>query len=113
MILEVAGAAVMIAFGILAIYFSAGENMGDSQMLIVLIIGLILVIAGGWIIVTQISLVALLAKIAGIIFAFFGFFLIWGFPDITQYQGEGMSKFGIFLGVIFFILGIYLLLFFP
>ncbi len=113
MVLEIVGAAVMIAFGLLAIYFSADEGIGEWQMLAILFIGVILIIAGGWIILIRISLAALLAKIAGIVFAFFGFFLIWGFPDITQYQYENMSKAGVFLGVVFFIFGLYLLLFFP
>ncbi len=113
MVFEIIGAAVMIAFGLLAIYFSLEEGISDSKMLIILFIGAILVIGGGWIIVSTISLVALLSKIAGIIFTFFGFFLIWGFPDITQYQYENMSKTGIFIGAIFFIIGLYLLLFYP
>ena len=113
MVFEIIAAAVMVAFGILAIYFSAEEGIGDMKMLIILLIGLILIIGGGWIIITNITLVALLSKTAGIVFAFFGFFLIWGFPDITQYQPEKMSKMGVFLGVIFFVIGIYLLLFYP
>jgi len=112
MLLEVIGAAFMIAFGFLAIYFSAEEGFEDAQMLGVLIIGIILLVAGGWIIVTRISLAVLLAKIAGIIFAFFGFFLIWGFPDVADYQPHSMSKAGIFIGVVLFIIGVYLLLFF-
>lgn len=112
MVLEIVIAAIMIAFGVLAIYFSAEEGFGDSRMLAILIIGAVLIVGGGWIIATRITLATLLAKIAGIIFAFFGFFLIWGFPDMTQYQREGMGKAGIFLGVVFFVVGLYLLLFF-
>jgi hypothetical protein len=112
MVLEIIGAAVMIAFGLLSIYFSAEEGYSDAKMMCILFIGVILVVGGGWIILTRISIALLLAKIAGIIFAFFGFFLIWGFPDITQYQSEKMSKAGILMGAIFFIVGIYLLFFF-
>ncbi len=113
MVLDIIGAAVMIAFGLLAIYFSAEEGLSDAKMLIVLFIGTILIIAGGWIIVSRITLAELLAKIAGIVFVFIGFFLIWGFPDIEQYQPGGMGKAGVFLGAIFFVVGLYLLLFFP
>jgi hypothetical protein len=112
MVLEIIGAAIMIAFGLLAIYFSAEQGFSDVKMACILFIGAILVVGGGWIILTRISLAMLLAKIAGIIFAFFGFFLIWGFPDVAEYQTDKMSKTGIFLGAIFFIVGIYLLLFF-
>jgi hypothetical protein len=112
MVLEIIGAAIMIAFGFLAIYFSVEDKFNDSHMFAVLIIGLILIIGGGWVIATHISLAVLLAKIAGIIFAFFGFFLIWGFPDVRDYQPENMGKTGVFFGVILFIIGVYLLLFF-
>jgi hypothetical protein len=110
--LEIIGAAVMIAFGFLAIYFSAEEGINDSRMMMILIIGMILIVGGGWIILTRISIAMLLAKIAGVIFAFLGFFLIWGFPDVGDYQNDSMSKAGVFLGLIFFIIGIYLLFFF-
>ncbi len=112
MVLEVLGAAVMIAFGFLALYFSAEEGIGDSRMLMILFIGAILIVGGGWIILTRISIAVLLAKIAGIIFCFMGFFLIWGFPDTSDYQNHSMSRAGVFLGLLLFIFGFYLLIFY-
>lgn len=112
MVLEIIGASVMIAFGVLAIFFSIDSGVNDMKMFIIMIIGLMLMIGGGWIIVTSISLAVLLAKIAGILLIALGFFMLTGFPDLYEYQTREMTKAGVFLGVIFFVVGFYLLLFF-
>lgn len=112
MVLEIVGAAVMIAFGLLAVYLSIEGGKGDSKLIIIMLIGIALIVGGGWIIATRISLALLLAKIAGLILLAIGFFLIWGFPDSPDYQHRGMANTGVFLGIVLFIIGIYLLVFF-
>ena len=111
MVLEIIIAAVLIAFGILSIYFSVSEAGSDDNLLIILGIGTACLLLGIWIIISTITLVVLLKKIAGLLFGFVGFFLVFGFPDIGDYQIPGMSRAGIFIGLIIFVVGIYLLFF--
>ena len=79
MVLDVIGAAVLMSFGILAIYFAIDSDAKDSKFLLILLL--------------------------------LGLFLIVEFPDVTQYQIEGFSRAGVFFGIIFFIIGIWLLIF--
>lgn len=111
MVLEIIGAAILIAFGILSIYFSISESGSDEQLLIILAIGTASLLFGLWILVTKLTLALLLRKIAGLFFTLVGAFLVFGFPDIKDYQRFELSKAGIFIGIIIFILGIYLLFF--
>jgi len=110
--LEIILGAILLAFGFLSIYWSIEENdFDDRRMSVVLLLGIICIIAGGWIIFSRISLWLILQKIAGIILALVGFFLVTGFPDVTDYQPEGMGKAGILIGLILLIIGIYLIFF--
>ena len=111
MVFDIIGAAVLMSFGILAVYFSVESDIRDAKFLLMLLIGIGAFVAGGWILVTKITLAVLLTKVAGIILLLLGIFLIVEFPDITQYQVEGFSKTGVFFGIVFFIIGIWLLIF--
>lgn len=111
MVLDIIGAAVLVAFGILAIYFSVDSGAKDSKFLLILLVGLACVVGGAWILIAKLTLAVLLTKIAGFILLLLGLFLLVEFPDITQYQVEGFSRTGIFFGLIFFIVGIWLLIF--
>lgn len=114
MVLEIILAAVLVAFGVISILFSLNEDVGDKQLIAVLLIGIAAIVGGAWIILTHITLWILLAKLAGLILAGLGMFLIIGFPDVEpDYQLRGMSNFGVFIGVILLIVGAYLLFFFP
>lgn len=53
----------------------------------------------------------MLFKVIGILFILLGFFIIKNFPGYTHHQKEGMTLFGIFIGVLVFVLGIALFLF--
>ena len=111
MVLDVIGAAVLMSFGILAIYFAIDGDAKDSKFLLILLLGLAAFVAGGWILITKITVIVLLTKISGFILLLLGLFLIVEFPDVTQYQIEGFSRAGVFFGIIFFIIGIWLLIF--
>ncbi len=111
MVLEIAGASVLVAFGLLTIYWSAEEGFDDKRIIMIFLIGLAAVIAGGWIIFSRITLATILTKIAGIVLALVGFFLVTGFPDVEDYQPFGMSKIGILIGLAMMIFGVYLIFF--
>ena len=111
MVLEIAGASVLVAFGLLVMYWSAEEGFDDKRIIMIFLIGLIAIIAGGWIIFSRITLATLLTKIAGIILALVGFFLVTGFPDVEDYQPMGMSKVGVLIGLVMLIFGLYLIFF--
>lgn len=114
MVLEIIFAAVLIAFGIISILFSINEEVNDKQLLGILLLGIAAIVGGGWIILTHVTLWILLAKLAGLILAGIGLFLIIGFPDVEpDYQLKGMSNTGVFIGVVLLIIGAYLLFFYP
>lgn len=113
MVLEIILAAVLIAFGILSIFLSINEDVSDKNLIIILLVGIAAIIGGGWIIFTRIPLFVLLAKLAGLILAGIGLFLIIGFPETPDYQRPGMSAGGVFIGLVLLIIGAYLLFFYP
>ncbi|MBI4019352.1 MAG: hypothetical protein HY364_03795 [Candidatus Aenigmarchaeota archaeon] len=113
MVVEYVIGAVLIAFGILSIYFSIeqrGSVLKDTHLMIVLIVGVLSIFGGGWIYVSKLTLGFVLKKLFALFLAGIGVFLVIGFPDILDYQKEGMSKAGIFIGIVLSILGIWLLL---
>jgi hypothetical protein len=111
MVFDVLIGAILLAFGIVAVYFSIESGEKESQFLIILLLGLAALIGGGWILVTKITIPVLLTKVAGLILAALGIFLAFEFPDITEYQRAEMSKTGILVGLILVIIGVYLLIF--
>lgn len=111
MVFEIIVAAILIAFGLLTIYFSIEENVGDNKLLLILVIGILSVVAGLWIIVTKITLAVILKKIAGLVLTGFGLFMVISFPDITDYQIQTFSFSGVLIGLIVLVIGVYLLLF--
>ncbi len=111
MVFDIILGAVLLAFGIVAVYFSVEDSGNESKFLMVLLIGIAAIVGGGWILVTKITIPVLLTKIAGLILAAIGIFMVIEFPDISEYQRPSMSTTGIFLGLIFLILGVYLLIF--
>jgi|SRR3990167_1905807 len=109
--LDIIGAAVLVAFGALAVYFSLDGAGSDRNLFAATVAGLLAVIAGGWIILTRLTLALILTKIAGLILLGIGLFMIFGFPDSTDYQKEPMTVAGIFIGLILVIIGGWLLFF--
>ena len=112
MVFDIIVAAVLLAFGILVIWFSFESDLNDKNLILVLLVAVAAIIAGGWIIITKLTLALVLTKLAGLVLAGIGLFLIIGFPDVNpDYQRVGMSKAGIFIGLILLIIGAYLLFF--
>jgi hypothetical protein len=109
--LDIIGAAVLLAFGMLVVYFSLEEGISDEKLMLILIAGVICIVAGLWILITKITLAVILKKLGGLILTGVGLFLIVGFPDISEYQSSGMSTTGIFIGLILFFIGIWFLFF--
>ncbi len=111
MVLDIIAAAIAIAFGFIAIYFGIENKETDQQFLVVLIVGAILVIGGGWYILSTITLWVLLKKLAGFIIGAVGVFLMFGFHDAPDYQPGEFAMTALFIGIILTIVGIYLLFF--
>jgi len=109
--IEVIGGAILIAFGFFAIFISAGEGFSDPKTLVVILAGVLAIIAGSWLIISTLTLGIVLRKIAGLIIGGIGLFLIFGFPDSSDYQSGDMAFTGIFIGLIMAIIGVYFILF--
>jgi len=112
MVLDIIFAAILIAFGALAIFLSIEQDISDPRLLVVLVLGILAIGAGGWLIITKITLAIILRKLVGIILVGFGLFMLIGFPDMISevYQRREMSIAGIFLGIVVLIFGLYLVL---
>lgn len=111
MVLDIIFAAGLIAFGILTIYFAINESIGDNRLMLILLIGVGCILAGTWLLIDTLTIDLLLRKLFGIIMSGLGLFLLLGFPDILEYQREGMSRAGIFIGLFVLVIGVYFLLF--
>ena len=102
---------MLLAFGLRAIYFSLDGAKTEKNMFMVTVVGLLAAIAGGWILLTRLTLGLILVKFAGLVLLGIGLFLIFGFPDSKDYQKFGMSTTGIFIGLILAIIGGWILFF--
>ncbi len=111
MVLDVLAGAILLAFGFFVVYFAVESDKNDRSFLIILIIGIALILIGGWIILATITLEMLLKKLAGLVLAIIGLFMLAGFPDIGDYQAKGMSKAAMLIGLILLIVGVYLFIF--
>src|SRR3990167_5553381 len=111
MVFEIIIAAILIAFGVMTIYFSIEEGMSDAKLMGIFILGLLAVGGGMFILVRTLTLIVILKKIAGLILGAAGLFFILGFPDVKDYQREGMGKAGIFIGIVLLVIGVWLLFF--
>ena len=111
MVLDVLGAAVLIAIGVVAIYFSIESGLNDRQLMIVIVLGLLAIAGGSWLLIAKLTLGLLLKKLAGLILAGLGLFLAVGFPDIADYQAPAIGRSGVFIGLVLLIFGAYLLFF--
>lgn len=111
MVLEIIIGAILIAFGIMTIYFTIEEGVSDAKLMGIFILGLLSAGAGVFVLVKTLTLIVILKKITGLILGAAGLFFILGFPDIIDYQREAMGKAGIFIGIVLFIIGMWLLFF--
>ena len=111
MVLEIIIGAILVAFGIMTIYFTIEEGISDTKLMGILILGLIATGAGIIVLVKELTIIGILKKLTGLILGGAGLFFILGFPDISDYQREGMSRAGIFLGIFLTVIGIWLLFF--
>jgi hypothetical protein len=111
MVLDIIAAAVLISFGLLTMYFSLSKSEKDTDLIIALLVGIAAFLGGAWIILTRLTLAIILTKLAGLILGVIGLFLIFGFPDSTDYQPEGFTNTGIFVGIVLAVISIWLLFF--
>jgi hypothetical protein len=110
MVFDLILGAILVAFGVISIFFAIETGLSDPKLMAIMILGALLIFAGGWIFISKLTVGFILRKVAGIVLAGLGAFLVLGFPDIKDYQKVGMGKAGIFAGLAIGILGLWLLL---
>ena len=109
-------ASILLAFGIWGIWsyimgkFKVKGKKKEFKEFSLILLFLFSAFLGTYIFIVTFWQV-LLRKILGLIMFILGYFLISKFPDITDYQLEKMTLFGIFIGLILFFSGLYWLLF--
>jgi hypothetical protein len=104
-------AAILIGFGILTIFFSIESGASDPKLMLILFIGIISILSGSWIVIEKITLMLVVQKLAGLLLAGVGLFLVIGFPGSLDYQSKNMGYTGVLIGIIVLIFGLFLLLF--
>lgn len=110
MVFDALAGSVILALGIFLVYRGVNDATG-RDFAIMMLLGLAGVIGGLWILISKLTLAVVLVKLAGIIMAAIGGFLVIEFPDVDQYQREGMSVTGIVIGLVLLIFGLYLFVF--
>lgn len=110
--------AVLIAIGIfLFIFLGSIRAWGNTAMWVSILIALASILGGGSLIAATVSWEIIRIKIVGLVLVLFGVFMFGYFPGISQiypsrYQPMAMGRFGMFLGLVSLLVGIYLLVFF-
>lgn len=111
MALDILLAGVLIAFGIMTVYFTIEQRISDQKLMAIFVLGLLCVGAGLYVLIKTVTLVVILRKLAGVAVAAVGLFFVVGFPDVRQYQRQDMSRTGAFIGIVMLVIGIWLLFF--
>lgn len=69
------------------------------------VVGVLVLIVGVFV-----GILMLLTKAIGLLLVLGGIFMMFFFPDIAEFQAHEMSKTGIVIGIIFIVLGVWLIL---
>ncbi|MCK5042572.1 MAG: hypothetical protein KAI51_01120 [Candidatus Aenigmarchaeota archaeon] len=105
--------ALMIGFGLFLIYIIViknDEKFNDFKVPKNIILALILIGIGGYVIFSSISSAVLMKKFIGLVLTLLGFFLVFKFPYMSEYN-RGFEVTGIFFGVVILIVGLIVLIF--
>jgi len=103
--------AILIGVGLFLAFLIEKLKANDTKMYIALLTSIALIIAGGWLLYTNVPAELLRRRFWGIIITLFGAYMVFGFPSTSEYQTEGFGYTGILIGLVSLIGGIYLLLF--
>ena len=104
-------ASIMIAFGLFILYKLFEVKKFDKETFAFIIVSLLLIVGGGWLLLSSITLQVILRKIGGILCILVGGFLVFKFPGHADYGIEGFMNVSVLIGLIFLILGVWLVLF--
>lgn len=102
--------AVMVGVGLFGLFLSFSSKKGGSEFAKMVLASVALIIIGGWMIFGFVSIFVILRKIFGIFLVFAGVFLLVKFPG-GYAQQDVYTKFGMLIGIIMLVFGIYLVLF--
>ena len=101
---------VLAGIGLFGLFLSFNTRKGGSEFAKMVLASIAMVIIGGWLIFGSIGIMVVLKKLLGIFIIFAGVFLAVKFPGgYAQY--DVYTKFGVLIGIILMIFGIYLTLF--
>ena len=103
--------AVLIGAGLFLLLMIEKLKKDDLHMYAALIIGIILVVFGGWLLTKTVSAAVIKRKFWGALITLFGSWMVFGFPGTSEYQTNEFGYTGILIGLVALIGGIYLLVF--
>ena len=103
--------AVLIGIGLFLLLMIEKLKKEDKYMYLALIIGIILVVFGGWLLTKVVSAAVIKRKFWGLLITIFGGWMVFGFPGTSEYQTDEFGYTGILIGLVALIGGIYLLVF--
>ena len=124
--LEVIVGLLLLFFGIYLLYFmdvishivgvfKLGKKReikpGDIHLTIIMLLGIVFVVAGAWMLVDVVGIRRLMVKFAGLVSFLFASFLVFYFPDSKKYQPAGFETIAVLLGIVFYAIALYLLIF--
>lgn len=103
--------AILIGVGIFLLFLIEKLKGDDTRMYIALFTAIGMIIAGGWLLYTNVPHEILKKRFWGIIITLAGAYLVFEYPQSTDYQPQNFGYTGILIGLILLIAGIYMLFF--
>ncbi len=103
--------AILLGIGLFLLFLIEKLKGKGNDMYYALFAGIILIVAGGWMLYTTVPAELLKRRFWGILITLFGGWMVFGFPSTTEYQTESFGYTGVLIGLVALIGGIYLVLF--
>ncbi len=102
----------LIVLGLWVIYFYVStEEVDNSKAFMLMSFASFLMVAGVFLISTDISIQTISRKIYGFMIMLLGAYLGVGFPDMSDYHPKQFDMLPMFIGFILMAIGVYLLVF--
>ncbi len=101
----------MFFIGVSMFLLSFRLALSSSAMTLSLIISILLISSGIYLIFISLPWYVILRKFVGLIIFIFGYFMVFIYPGESDYQPPGYTMLGVIGGILFLIIGIYLLIF--
>lgn len=103
--------AILLGLGLFLLVKTIEMGEGDKATFKFFFVSLGLILTGGWLLLTNITLAVLLRKLGGLSAILIGFFFAFKFPGHADYGVGEYVNLSMLIGFILLVVGVWLLLF--